>query len=42
MKRTDVPGGSALTRQRSPIGDSQNDEEWGDDLFNTVIRRDYL
>ena len=37
-KRTDTSGGDGVARQRGLVGDSQNDEQWSDDLSNSSSR----
>ena len=35
----DVPGVGSVSRKRSLVGNSQNDEVRGDDLFDTIFRQ---
>ena len=39
MKRADVPGDDGVARQRGLVGHSESDEERGDNLFVTMIKR---
>ena len=34
FERTHTSGDEAVARKRALVGDSLNDEQWGDDLFN--------
>ena len=34
FERADTPGSDSVARQRALVGDSLNDEQWSDDLFN--------
>ena len=34
LERTDISGDDSVTRQRAPVGDSLDDEQCGDHLFN--------
>ena len=39
MDRTDFPGDNGLARQRGPVGNSEGNEEWSNDLFGIMIRK---